>query len=282
MSLADACRDRGISGPAVRQWLHRNPDKGAEISALIPRKPGLEKVGQNFGAILKLIAGGDNAETACRTLGVNWRQLHDWMRDNPDERARFVAATDKRERGPNAKGTRASAKPRRQWTAADFDAALDFIERYRRPALEKAMPDSVPSLASCYRRAAVEKDFARRFSDAMQRHVIATAPMRFVGGEEISLLHAALMRVPAYCEGWRRFKGFDDRDDLISEFVVAVLEGAIALADVDRQAARRDIVRRVAGSDRAMTSLSVAQVWADDERVTLGDTISNDDGILFY
>lgn len=277
LSIAKACEQTPCSRAAFMQYLRRNPDRAEAIrAAQCPPAQGAELARAKADEIIAAIASGKSAAGACRALGVNVRKFQELCRTDARLRKQYAAA--QRNRG----GKAVSAKPRRRWSAEDFDAALDFIQRYRRPAVEKAMPDSVPSLASCYRRAASDAAFAKRFADAMRRHVIATAPMRFVGGEEISLLHAALMRVPAYREGWRRFKGFDDRDDLISEFVVAVLEGAIALADVDRQAARRDIVRRVAGPDRAMTSLSTSQIWADDERVTLGDTLENDDGILFY
>lgn len=277
LSIAKACEQTPCSRSAFMQYLRRNPDRAEQIRAAQCKPPaGADLARQRADDIVAAIASGKSAAEACKAIGVNVRKFQGLCRTDAKLRKQYAAA--QRNRG----GKSVSAKPRRAWSAADFDAALDFIEHYRRPAVEKAMPDSVPSMASCYRRAAIDADFAKRFADVMQRHVIATASMRFIGGEEISLLHAALMQVPAYREGWRRFKGFDDRDDLISEFVVAVLAGEIALSDVDKQAARRDIVRRVAGPDRAMTSLSVVQVWADDERVTLGDTLANDDQIFFY
>lgn len=281
MSLADACRDLDISGPAVRQWLHKNPDKGAEISALIPRKPGLEKVKQNFESILELIEAGDNAKNACRKLGVNWRQLHDWMRDNHDERARFVAATDKRERGPNAKGTRASAKPRRNWADADFERALELIASFHGANVDDALGDTLPSRASLERHEMFKARFYQIMGQREQKREAGRKPKSPTA--PWGLLLRALLRNPVYAAAWRYVKGYDpvDRDDIISTLVLAVLEGERSLDDLRKKATRRQAVTAAMGYRHQFISLDKLE-YDDDDAVTLGDKISNDDGILFY
>lgn len=281
MSLADACRDLGISGPAVRQWLLRNSEQQAEISALLPKKPGLEKARQNFDAIINLIAAGDNAETACRALGVNWRKFHDFLRDNPDERARFVAATDKRERGPNAKGTRASPRPRRVWTDDDFERALALIAAFTGADIDDALGDDLPSRASLERSDTFKARFYEIMGKRAKRREAARPPQSPT--EPWGLLLKACLRSPIYAAAWRYVKGYEpvDRDDIISTLVLSVLEGERSISDIGKKATRRSAVTATMGYQHQFVSLDRLQ-HDDDEAVTLGDTISNDDQILFY
>lgn len=258
------------------QYLRRNPEKAEQIRAAQNQPArGADLARDKANAIIVAIASGKPAAAACKAHGVNVRKFQALCRADVNVRRRYAAA--QRQRG----GKAVSEKPRRRWKDADFDAALRFVSNYGRPGI--IMPEGIPSLASCERRAAVNEEFGEQFRKVMAAHVAATISMRNVAIADISLLHQALLRDAIYAAGWRRFKGFDpaERDDLISEFIVRVLRGEIEIVDIDKQKFRRDIIRQVAGPDRTMASLSTSQ-YDSDGAVELGDTVASPCPIQHY
>ncbi len=274
------------SHPSFCSYLNRNPDRKAEIDAIRPARatPAQDVIAARFDEVLRQIEAGANSEEAGRACGFHHQSLHRYLRNNPDQRDRYIAAERNREAGKNRRGTRTGAR-RKRWTPKQFDDALDFIRDHRGMDLQGALrnQNNLPSLESLIFRMHRNPAYAARYAKAMNAHAAANIYLYIRAyGDEPSLLLSALMQNPLYAAAWERFKRLDERDDFISEAILAVLEGELSADDVAKPDNAKKIMRRVS-RDR-FESLDVPAFEGRDGAVrdTLGDTISNPSPIIFW
>ncbi|WP_412773975.1 hypothetical protein [Nitrobacter sp.] len=269
-------------------WLSDNPEKKAEIESLRPGRatPGVDAIAANFDAMLRLLEQGHTPESAGKELGIFGRRLHDYLRKNPEKRPAYVAALKKRERSPNKRGTRISKEfKRKRFTVEQFDDAVEFIRDHRGMDLSGALLNrrDLPALESIIFRANRNPTFAAQYAKAMAAHAMANVNV-YIRDTSVapSLLLSSLMRHPLYAAAWKHFKKLEDRDDFISETILAVLEGEISSDDIGKRDTFKRIRRRASG--RTIESLDVPAFRGrdSDSRESLGDTMANDTPIFHY
>lgn len=266
-------------------WLTRHPDRKAEIVSLRPGRatPAQDVVAAKFDEVLRLIEAGANSEDAGKTCGFHHQSLHRYLRNHPDQRSRYVAAERKRESGANKRGTVISTERRRKrWKPEQFEDAVSFIRDHRGFNLQAALRSQhdLPSLESLIFRANRNPAFAARYAKAMAAHAMANAYRYiFSGGGEPSLLLYNLMQQPLYAAAWKHFRKLDDRDDFISEVVLAVLEGTITADDITKRETFKGIRRRVRGRMTESLDVPAFEGREGDSRDTLADTIASPCGI---
>ncbi|ABE62530.1 hypothetical protein Nham_1714 [Nitrobacter hamburgensis X14] len=276
------------SQPAWSAYLKRTPDRLAEIESLRPGRatPGIDAIAANFDPMLRLLEQGHSPESAGKELGIFGRRIHDYLRANPDKRPAYVAALKKRERSPNKRGTRISKEfKRKRFTAEQFDSAVEFIRDHRGMDLSGALLNrrDLPALESIIFRANRNPAFAARYAKAMATHAMANAYVYIRDtGVAPSLLLSSLMQQPLYATAWKHFRKLEDRDDLISEVVLAVLEGEISSDDIGKRDTFKRIRKRA--NARVIESLDVPAFHGrdSDSRDSLGDTLANDTAIFHY
>jgi hypothetical protein len=276
------------SHPAWISWLKTHPDRKAEIEALRHGRatPGIDAIAANFDAMLALLEAGHSPESAGKELAIFGRKIHDYLRKYPDQRARYVAAVKKRERGPNRRGTKISVAPKRKrWSVDQFDAAVAFIARSHDTDIEAALRQAnLPSATTMYFRANRNPDFRRRFYRALAAYDANTAHLRHVADSaEPHLLLASLLRDELFAKVWAKFKRYtESRYDLASEAVTAILAGEMELSDLKQPKVVRALGRRALGSSYEFQSLDAPKHDDGESRDMLGDTIASQSDIIFY
>jgi hypothetical protein len=260
---------------AFTQYLKTHPERKAEIAALRrPQgKPSHDRIAANFNAMIALISDGKSAVEAGKVLGVNGDRLTEWLLANPNKRPAYVAAMQKRAKVLGLRSTTIKGERRRKnFTDAEFDAALALISRSTAPDLASALRRAdLPTNGSLQRRARKEPTFRAKLDRAYSAYAASTHYLRYVRDpDEPRLLLASLLRDPTFAAAFKKFgKLHEDRYDLAQEYVLAVLEGQ----DVKQPETIKGIRRRALLDSFRFTSLD-APAHDDSERETFGDTLA--------
>lgn len=260
LSVAAACASRPDFPrlAAFNGFLHRHPEYRQPIRDAVANHPlrGVRLARYKLDEICGLIERGSLSDAAIAACGVNRKSFFELLRGDETAASKYDAACRKRWANP-ARSRVQRRTPRRRWRAADYDSALDFIRSHSAGGVADLLGRDLPSLDSLYQRASRYPEFAARFIPVMARRA-ATMVAALEHCDEPSLLLAELQKNEIYRSAWRFFKGYEraDRDDLISTFLLSVLEGKREAADVKNRTVRSEIVKANAGRDRSMASLN--------------------------
>lgn len=268
-ALAAALRSVGLSKNTWEAYLRRHPDRRAHYRSITP-DTGLALVAAKFDAILAAVKSGDGIRAAIADHGCSDSAFYKHVKRTPGARERLVAASSVRERH----GRRASLAPQRRYTDAEIDAALD------RFATAKAgrTPDltGAASVYAIYGRAYRNPEFRERLVAVMgeraKRREAAKPPVSPKGVSH-HLLDALLLD-DLYAAARKVTAGFDpnDRDDVISELVLAALEGEYTAKDFKTK--RVAAMKRAIGDRNQFRSLD-APISNSHNADTLGDEIAS-------
>jgi hypothetical protein len=179
-----------------------------------------------------------------------------------------------------AERLRAAVEARPRPVAYDLDAGIEALRKGRkrsyRHALREATGQTWSSVVLAKLRAHPE------FREAIRMFRIVNAPKpKSRDDRPAGQLHAALLKIPAYAAAWKMFRraDYDEQQDAIGEFILAVLEGEVE--PVASRETKRRMMAKAIGPRSHDVSLH-KQLSDGDDSFTLEDTIANDDGILFY
>ncbi|ABE61237.1 hypothetical protein Nham_0341 [Nitrobacter hamburgensis X14] len=276
------------SDAAWSRYLQNRPERAAEIAEVrhAKGKPSFDRIAANFDALIKLIGEGHSAVTAGRELGINGDRLTEYLLAHPQKRPAYVAAMVKRAKVLGIRSTTIKGMPRRKdFTEAEFDAALALIARSTAPDLATALRRAdLPRNGSLQRRARKDPAFRGRLDRAYSAHGASTHYLRYIKDPtEPRMLLASLLADKDFAAGFNRFKSQRyDRHDLAQEYCLAVLEGRLSKADLKKNKAMNDIRKRALGNSLAFTSLDAPSHGDGDSRYSVGDTIASPCGIHTY
>jgi len=256
-------------------YLKNRPHLAAEVAAVrhAKGKPSFDRIAANFNAMIALISNGKSAVEAGKVLGINGDRLTAYLLEHEEQRPAYAAAMRKRAKLLGLRTTTiADTKRRKNFTDAEFDAALALIARSNAPDLATALRRAdLPTNGSLQRRARKDPQFRSRLDRAYSAHAASTNYLRYIRDPaEPRLLLASLLRNPTFAAAFKKFgKLHEDRYDLAQEYVLAVLEGQ----DVKQPATIKGIRRRALLDSFRFTSLD-APAHDDSERETFGDTLA--------
>ncbi|ABE62827.1 hypothetical protein Nham_2029 [Nitrobacter hamburgensis X14] len=276
------------SSAAWTRYLQNHPERAAEIAAVRrPQgRPSLDRIAANFDALIKLIEQGHSPVSAGKELGINGGRLTSYLLEHPSQRPAYVAAMQKRAKALGFRSTTIKGMPRRKdFTEAEFDAALVLIARSTAPDLATALRRAdLPRNGSLQRRARNDPAFRSRLDRAYRAHGASTHYLRYIKDPtEPRMLLASLLRDNDFSAAFSRFKSQRyDRHDLAQEYCLAVLEGRLSKADLKKNKAMNDIRKRALGNSLAFTSLDAPSHGDGDSRYSVGDTIASPCGIHTY
>jgi hypothetical protein len=260
-------------------YLRTHPGLRASLDAARPLS-GQALVRAKFDDILAAIRNGATAEGAVESFGGTGVSFFKVIRSDPAAKARFVAATAEREDGVNALGKSATGR----WSESDYDRALDALRAAPKLGFHRVLIDGMPTPFLLLDKARRDPAFRDRLADVVGDRAKRRAGMKRPPPRQyaIGLLRRACMELDVYRRADATVSKFDpaDRDDGVSEIILAVLEGALEVEEIKAKG-RRLASRAVFGTRWRDVSLD-APFHDSSNAETLGDSIANDDPILFY
>lgn len=269
-------RQLGVNKNTFDAYLRRNPDKRERYLASKPAD-GLALVIQKFDAIIAAVESGGGIRAAIIAHGCSDSAFYKYVRNTPGARERLVDASSTGDRH----GRRAKLEPQRRYTDAEIEAALDRFataKAGRAPNLT-----GVASTWAIYGRAYRNPKFRERLVAVMgeraKRREAAKPPVSPKGVSHHLL--DALLGDELYSAARKVTAGFDpsDRDDVISELVLAALEGEYTAKDFKTK--RVAALKRAVGERNQFRSLD-APISKSHNADTLGDEIASPCGISIY
>jgi hypothetical protein len=260
-------------------YLRSHPDLRARLDAARPLS-GQALVRARFDEILAAISNGATAEGAVESFGGTGASFFKVIRSDPDAKTRFIAATAEREDSDKAIGKAATGR----WSESDFERALEALRAAPKLGFQRVLVDGFPTPFLVLDKARRNPAFRERLAEivgerAKRRAGMKRPPPRVYA---TGLLRRACMALDIFRLADSAVGGLDpaDKDDAISEIILAFLEEEISQAEIKTKG-RRLARRRVFGERWRAASLD-ATAHDTSNAETLGDSIANDDQILFY
>lgn len=226
LSVAEACAERGLSYPAVNKTLWKDRDWRARFDEALADR-GINGAATAFNKIVDLVRSGKtlNEAVAEAAPSSSVESVRRYMRANPERRAELEAALAERESGENAR--------RKKWSDSQIEDALQSIKKFSGKNVEEILDGvAMPS----YRR------LRRRAEEGRLHVVVGMRPRRLkkrlepkkVDGPDVNHrnallrneMFAAVNRAVGYRSG-----GEADREDVVSEIILDILEGKLDLSE---------------------------------------------------
>lgn len=282
-TLTSACAALGIKRCTFSKHLRARPDLRARLDAAKP-KTGVDLVAERFSGILAAIEAGATMQSAVEAAGCSVPSFLKYVRQH--DSGRYVRASATREAGGAARGKRATARPQPRLHSDDFEAALDALadasRKYEDIFSDPLMPSSRSVAAFARKNAAFRERLANVFASRRQARADSRPKPAPKVDRPLGQLLRALKRNDLYAAALKVVGGFDpsDRDDGISEIILAVLGGELSEADIPK-IGKRYASRRVLAAPRKLASLD-APVFGSEDVEKIVDTFANNDGVLFY
>lgn len=275
-TLIAALRSVGLSKNTWEAHLRRHPDRRAHYRSITP-DAGLARVAAKFDDILATVKAGDGIRAAIAAHGCNDSAFYKYVKRTKGARELLVAAASTRQRT----GRRASLEPQRRWTDVEYDAALEAVA-HAEGGIAHAL-EGLPTVAALYGRAARDEEFRVRFNrvmgDRVYRRERAKPPKSPKGNSQH--LQRALKANDLYRAALKVTRGIDvnDRDDTISELILAALEGEYTANEFKTK--RIAALKRAIGDRNQFRSLDrVLSRTANSD--TLGDLVASPCQIQHY
>ncbi|WP_354139724.1 hypothetical protein [Bradyrhizobium sp. LB11.1] len=272
-------RSLGINKSTFDAQLRRRPDLRARLDAAKPLT-GQALVCAKFDDILTAIRNGATAEGAVESFGGTGVSFFKVVKSDQALHQRFVAATADRENGDNARGKAASGR----FSEADFERAIEALRAAPKIGFARVLVDGLPTPFLVLDKAKRDPEFHARLVEvvgerAKRRAGLKKQPPRVYAE---GLLRQACLALDLYRSADGAAAGLDpeDRDDVASEIVLAVLEGEITEQEI-RTKGRRLGRRRVFGEQAWASSLD-ATAHDTSNAETLGERLASPCGIIFY
>lgn len=258
-----------ITFDGFRKWLKRQPEINARMKAAQqnrghtaaqrnrvrpPPKPSAARLtcAAHFEEIVALAESGMSFPEACAAR-QEYPPYHYFMKYAKQDEARHarVMAISRRWHEAN------------QYSEDDYDRALRQIGSDLSSHVEHVRVPGAPSYIRMYERAQKDSDFKRRFDAAISRRRMASLT-REQGGARAQLHSHPLFR---NAFALLRMRDNQDREDLISDAIVAMLES--------REVKRGDLIKEHYQRISDMRTTSVNQMVGYG-RTTVLDTIRTD------
>ncbi|WP_431014497.1 hypothetical protein [Bradyrhizobium pachyrhizi] len=275
------------SSAAWTRYLQNRPERAAEIAAVRRPKgrPSLDRIAENFHAMMARIAEGHSAVSAGRELGINGEVLTDFLLAHPGRREAYAEAMKKRARVLGIRTTVRNTRVRKPFAKGKFEEAIAVIARTHEASWVEALARAgLPSNGSLQGRARKDPEFRRRLTHAIAAHAANTHHLRYVrDGADPKLLLASLLKDELFAKLWAKFKRYpDSRHDMVAEAYAAILAGEMTFADLGKKKPANTITKRAIGNSLAFASLDAPTYGDDESRDNLVDTIASPSPILFY
>jgi hypothetical protein len=276
-TLAEALRSVGLSRNTWSAYLRRFPDRRARYLAIVP-DTGLALVAAKFGDIIAAVEAGEAIKAAVLRHGCTDVAFYKHVRNTEGARERLVAATE--QRGAIG-GHVAKLESQKVWSDADYDRALDAIAKAR-GSVSDVLGGDLPGAVAVASKARYSKTFRDRLAIVMGERIKrreAEKPPVSPTGESHHLLDA-LLRDGLYRAARSVTAGFDpnDRDDVVSELILAALEGEFDAADFKKN--RMLALKRGVGHRARFLWLDAP--ISDSDGDTFADMIASPCGIHTY
>ena len=231
--------------------------------------------------IAQHVESGSSLGEALTVAGVNKTALYKHYRRDATSRSVVLGAIDRRESGDHATGRAARYDPRRVWTDAEFEAALAAISAYAGKSVKDVLQAPLMTYPVIYGKAQRDPGFLLRLNDAIggyiKRRKLAR-PKVVKRVYEQNVLRSGLLLDQIYADASKLFhRGLDDdlRDDMISEVVMAVLDGRLPRDEVAKNG-REFGWAFVRGLKRQAIDSLDRTVGFDGDKRSLGDLMTSD------
>lgn len=259
----------GVNKNTFDAYMRRHPDFRKRYAAITP-DTGMALVATKFNDIIAAVEAGEGIRKAIVDHGCSDSAFYKHVKRTPGARERLVEASSVRERH----GRRASLAPQRRYTDDEIEVALERFAATKAGRVPNL--SGVASSWALYGRAYRNPEFRARLVAVMGERVKrreAAKPPVSPNGESHHLLNALLLD-DLYCAARKATAGFDpsDRDDVISELVLAALEGKYTAKDFKTK--RTAAMRRAIGERNRFRSLD-APISDSSNSDTLGDSLAN-------